>query len=193
MIDPSKRHREETNDFLDRPTFAAGYFSTNECSRIRDLSATLAKTEGGITDKGTLESSVRSSTICWMTPSEETRWIYDKLWAAVQEVNQRYQFEILGIREVQIAHYHQGDFFDWHLDFGKTETSSRKLSLSVQLSSPDDYVGGEFLIHGYENEKPVKEIGSVIVFPSYLSHRVNEVSAGERWSLVAWVHGPPFR
>lgn len=136
MVNPSKRHCEETNDFLDRPTFAAGYFSANECSRIRDLSATLSKLEGGITDKGTLESSVRSSTICWMTPSEETRWIYDKLWAAVEEVNQRYQFEILGIREVQIAHYRQGDFFDWHLDFGKTDTSSRKLSLSVSYPRP---------------------------------------------------------
>ena len=41
------------------------------------------------------------------------------------------------------------------------------------------------MLHGYENEKPVKEIGSVIVFPSYLSHRVNRVTTGERWSLVA--------
>jgi PKHD-type hydroxylase len=128
-----------------------------------------------------------------MTPSEETRWIYEKLWAAVEEVNQRYRFEILGVREVQIARYRQGDFYDWHLDIGKADTSSRKLSLSVQLSAPDDYVGGELVIHGYENEKPVKEIGSLIVFPSYLSHRVNEVTTGERWSLVAWVHGPPFR
>ena len=193
MVGQSTLPREETNDYLDRPTFAAGYFSAEECSRIKDLSSALSKMEGGITDKGTLESSVRSSTVCWMTPSKSTRWVCEKLWAAVEEVNECYRFEILGIREMQIARYRQGDFYDWHLDIGKTDTSSRKLSLSVQLSAPDDYRGGELLIHSYENEKPVKEIGSVIVFPSYLSHRVIEVTAGELWSLVAWVHGPPFR
>ena len=193
MVGQSTLPREETNDFLDRPTYAAGYFSAEECSCIIGLSTALSKMEGGITDKGTLASSVRSSTVRWMTLSEKTGWIYEKLWAAVEEVNQRYRFEILGIREMQIARYRQGDFYDWHLDIGKTDTSSRKLSLSVQLSAPDDYAGGELVVAGYENEKPVKEIGSVIVFPSYLSHRVNEVTAKERWSLVAWVHGPPFR
>lgn len=120
-----------------------------------------------------------------MTPSTSTRWIYDKLWTAIEEVNQRYRFEVLGVRELQVARYGRDDFYDWHLDIGKTDTSTRKLSLSVQLSDPNDYEGGELVLHGYENEKPVKEIGSVIVFPSYLSHRVNRVTTGERWSLVA--------
>jgi len=86
-----------------------------------------------------------------------------------------------------------GDFYDWHLDIGKTDTSSRKLSVSVQLSDPEGYEGGELLLRDYANESPVKEIGSVIVFPSYLSHRVSKILTGERWSLVAWVHGPPYR
>ena len=112
---------------------------------------------------------------------------------AVEEVNRHYQFEILGIREVQVARYYAEDFYDWHLDIGKTDTSTRKLSLSVQLTDPNDYEGGELVLRDYQNERPVKELGSVIVFPSYLSHRVNRVTTGERWSLVAWVHGPPFR
>jgi len=193
MIEQPNRPSPGTNDFLDRPTFAVGYFSADECSRIRELSTSLVTTEGGITDKRALDSHVRSSTICWMTPSSDSQWIYEKLWMAVEEVNRHYQFEILGIREVQVARYYAEDFYDWHLDIGKTDTSTRKLSLSVQLTDPNDYEGGEFVLRDYQNERPVKEIGSVIVFPSYLSHRVNRVTTGERWSLVAWVHGPPFR
>ena len=183
----------ETNDFLDRPCFAHGYFSSDECARIRRLSVTIPSTGGRVTDEDAEMRDVRHSTVRWLAPSNESRWIFEKLWSAIEEVNQRYRFDIYGIREVQIARYRVGDFYDWHLDIGKTDTSSRKLSVSVQLSDPEGYEGGELLLRDYANESPVKEIGSVIVFPSYLSHRVNKILTGERWSLVAWVHGPPYR
>ena len=193
MTEQTSCIQDATNDFLDRPTFAVGYFSPEECARIIDLSTSLSAMDGRVTDQWELDKQVRSSTVAWMAVSPNTRWIYEKLWTAVEEVNRCYRFDVFGIREVQVARYAPGDFYDWHLDIGKADTSSRKLSLSVQLTDPENYDGGELLIHGYENEKPVKEIGSVIVFPSYLSHCVNSVTSGTRWSLVAWVHGPPFR
>ena len=125
---------------------------------------------------------VRHSTVRWLTPSDDSRWVFEKLWLAIEEVNQLYRFDLFGIREVQIARYGAGDFYDWHLDIGKTDTSSRKLSVSVQLSGPESYEGGELVLRDYVNENPVKEIGSVIVFPSYLSHRVSKILTGERWS-----------
>lgn len=182
-----------TNDFLDRPCFAVGYFSSDECARIRQQSVIFQSADGKVTDEEAEMHDVRNSTVRWLSPSDDSRWIFEKLWSAIEEVNQRYQFELYGIREVQIARYGVGGFYDWHLDIGKTDTSSRKLSVSVQLSGPESYEGGELVLRDYVNEEPVKEIGSVIVFPSYLSHRVNEIRSGERWSLVAWVHGPPFR
>ncbi len=193
MLGQSEHPRRDTNDFLDRPCFAVRYFSAEECLQIRELSASLPTMEGGITDKTIQAHDIRHSTIRWMTPSTGCQWIYKKLWSAVEKVNERYQFDICGIREVQVARYVPGDFYDWHLDIGKTDTSTRKLSISVQLSEPSSYEGGELVLRDYEKEEPVTEIGSVIVFPSYLSHRVNIILTGERWSLVAWVHGPPFR
>ena len=42
----------------------------------------------------------------------------------------------------------------------------------------------------------VKEIlpqGSIVIFPSYLWHRVTPVTKGVRYSLVIWNLGYPFR
>ena len=36
-------------------------------------------------------------------------------------------------------------------------------------------------------------VGTLVLFPSYLLHRVNMVTAGTRWALVGWAHGGSFR
>ena len=77
-----------------------------------------------------------------------------------------------------------------------------KLSCSFMLSDPNDYEGGElqFVLHKgksfdfkpyFKSYKP--EQGSIVVFPSWLPHRVRPVKSGTRKSLVAWVHGPLFK
>ena len=80
----------------------------------------------------------------------------------------------------------------------------RKLSMSVQLSKPEDYEGGDlkFNLRGLNssNEDTImspppefKQQGSVIVFPSFHRHRVTPVTSGIRHSLVTWVEGPHWR
>ena len=67
-------------------------------------------------------------------------------------------------------------------------TSRRKLSVSVQLSRPEEYEGGDLqfmVVGGYE---PVTAIGSAITFPSYLLHRVTPVTKGTRWG-GPWLPG----
>jgi PKHD-type hydroxylase len=71
---------------------------------------------------------------------------------------------------------------------------NRKLSIVVQLSSPDDYEGGELKLHNFHEPTAInKEKGLVVTFPSYTLHEVAPVTKGERYTLVAWVHGPPFK
>jgi len=62
----------ETNDFLDRPCFAHGYFSSDECARIRRLSVTIPSTGGGVTDEDAEMHDVRHSTVRWLAPSDES-------------------------------------------------------------------------------------------------------------------------
>lgn len=81
--------------------------------------------------------------------------------------------------------------FALHTDLGP-RTSTRKLSYSVQLSDPADYSGGTLDFPLADWRSP-RGRGSLIVFPSFLPHRVTPVVEGDRYALVGWVHGPPFR
>jgi hypothetical protein len=95
---------------------------------------------------------------------------------------------------VQLSEYQVGDEYDWHLDLGPGPASRRKLSLSVQLTEPNEYEGGDLEIKGVHNIPALRKRGSVIIFPSFLLHRVTPVTRGVRRSLVAWVPGEkPFR
>jgi PKHD-type hydroxylase len=77
------------------------------------------------------------------------------------------------------------------------------LSVTVSLSDPGEYEGGE-LEFDFKNEEPHKkpnirtctEIlskGSLVVFPSFVFHRVKPVTKGVRHSLVIWNLGYPFK
>jgi len=101
--------------------------------------------------------------------------------------------------EMQFGEYsaEYGGKYDWHHDVNweNGKNFDRKLSVVVQLTNPDAYQGGNFEFS--EVESPKKEDwskqGSILVFPSYLTHRVTEVTEGTRYSLVSWVRGPRWR
>ena len=68
------------------------------------------------------------------------------------------------------------------------------MSLSVQLSDPKDYKGGDLILHTSENKTVMsKEQGMLILFPSYTLHEVKKITKGERNSLVGWITGDPFK
>ena len=60
--------------------------------------------------------------------------------------------------------------------------------------SPDDYDGGtlETNADGIVRQAS-RAIGSALMFPSFVLHRVAPVTRGERYSLTLWSHGPAFR
>ena len=102
---------------------------------------------------------------------------------------------------------------DWHCDSwnkpyekGNTKGKIRKLSMTCQLTDGSEYDGGELEFDFRQYEPPMrdesihlkqaKEIlakGSIIVFPSFVWHRVKPVTKGVRYSLVMWNLGYPFK
>ena len=106
--------------------------------------------------------------------------------------------DILPRSQLQYTEYHgsEGGKYDWHhdVDWNNSEGLDRKLSVTVQLSDPTDYTGGEFEFQEVEQPKPeCRDKGTVLVFPSYLQHRVLPVTSGVRKTLVAWFVGPRWR
>ena len=69
-----------------------------------------------------------------------------------------------------------------------------KISISIQLSDENEYEGGELEFKtGMNNITAPKNFNSVLLFPSYLIHRVKPVTKGTRRSLVLWISGPKFK
>ncbi|MFD0388339.1 2OG-Fe(II) oxygenase [Tistrella bauzanensis] len=65
--------------------------------------------------------------------------------------------------------------------------------MSIQLSAPEDYAGGDLVLE--PQAVPItgpRRRGTAIAFPSYVVHEVTPVTQGQRYSLVAWIHGPGF-
>ncbi len=89
-----------------------------------------------------------------------------------------------------------GGHLGWHIDNGAHQVNKRKLAMTVQLSDPKDYDGGDFEIWFGGSAKPTvvpREKGDVIIFPTVKMNRVSPITRGERRCLVFWTGGRPFR
>jgi PKHD-type hydroxylase len=138
--------------------------------------------------------AVRQSTVWPLKMDSTTQWVPGRLGKLFAQANQRYKFELRGLLDaIQIAQYGVSDRFDWHIDLGRGQSSLRKLSVSVQLSDPGEYDGGDLEFQGLSSIQNLRGRGTAIMFPSFLSHRVTPVTRGTRYSLVAWASGPAFR
>ena len=134
----------------------------------------------------------RSASIRWLD-GDLDRGVIRRVRDVLRELNEAYfHFDITGIEPLQLARYGIGDGYGDHIDLGPRDTSRRKLSVTIQLSDPLAYRGGDLVFRGV-SPSGARARGTAIVFPSYLSHEVKPVTSGERYSLAAWAVGPPFR
>jgi PKHD-type hydroxylase len=130
--------------------------------------------------------------------SVEHKWIYDRLLKYIKIANETYNFDLTFIKDdIQFTLYKSSNNgqYKWHNDILNYDIESmRKLSISVQLSNEDEYEGGELeIISAPNNFIAPKKKGTIIIFPSFLIHRVKEVTKGNRISLVLWIDGPSFK
>jgi len=144
---------------------------------------------------GVVEPSTRRSKVYWLPKTDEFLEIYTNFFELINKCNNEfYKFKLTEITEnIQYTVYNSEDqdYYDWHLDMGPGK-ANRKLSLVCQLSDPTEYEGGELQINTGNIVTLEKEKGTVIIFPSYLLHRVTPVTRGTRRSLVLWIEGPAF-
>lgn len=62
------------------------------------------------------------------------------------------------------------------------------LSLTLFLSDPTTYTGGELVIETPQGEEAIKlEAGALVVYPSSTLHRVEPVTQGIRLVAVSWI------
>ena len=97
--------------------------------------------------------------------------------------------------QAQYTEYPKGGFYEWHSDSDYDMSympSVRKISMTLLLSDPKDFKGGELEL--VEDKKRAKlQQGYAIFFASFIRHRVKPVTKGVRKSLVMWFGGPSFK
>jgi PKHD-type hydroxylase len=135
----------------------------------------------------------RTCSSCWIPFSQHHKWIYNVMKEITESINaEQWRFDIQGIQQLQILRYRPFQRFKWHYD---TYTGSdRKLTAVVNLSAPNEYLGGGLQVKAdIENVRFMREQGAGCWFPSYLEHRARAPIWGTRWVLVAWFTGPAWR
>jgi PKHD-type hydroxylase len=144
---------------------------------------------------GLIKKDIRNVDLYQIPMNDDTRWAFDKLARIVSIVNaEHFDYEIMGItHELQLLHYDSGEdpgHYEWHVDVGNMTSSTRKISVSVQLTAPDQYTGGDLMVNSNgEMLNASRDRGALALFPSYCLHKVTPMQEGERWALVIWVHG----
>jgi predicted 2-oxoglutarate/Fe(II)-dependent dioxygenase YbiX len=140
-------------------------------------------------------ADVRRTQVCWLD-YERHRSVYDLIWTIATTANQLLQYDIASVPErIQLAVYDAKDqgFFEWHMDAVPSDMT-RKISISVPLNDPAEYEGGVMEFNqGTSAIRMEQARGVPIIFPSWLVHRITPVTAGKRYSLVAWIRGPNWR
>jgi PKHD-type hydroxylase len=146
----------------------------------------------------------RDSKIIWL----DEKWIYQLIQPFVYTANKNagWNYEWDWSETSQFTIYKKGQYYDWHSDSWDKPYKNgkvRKLSMTINLTDPKEYKGGELEFdfrnmdpHKKRNLKVCSEImpkGSVVVFPSFVWHRIKPIMEGVRHSLVSWHTGYPFK
>tara|TARA_Y100000768_G_scaffold30720_1_gene20312 strand:- start:888 stop:1484 length:597 start_codon:yes stop_codon:yes gene_type:complete len=175
-------------------------FNKEELNKIEKDTAKLplhtASTFGGD------NTDTRSSRIKWVPQNTQWWWLYEKLANYAAEANNIWNFDLVTMPEqIQYTEYLASNDgkYEWHQDIGPGMGSLRKVSITVQLSEPNEYEGGDLELYlGGSFEKPnieksPRKAGCVFIFPSYLMHRVAPVTKGTRKSFVLWLGGGHYK
>ena len=169
-------------------------FSDNQINKILEIVSNQSLLDASTFLSKTPSDKIRKSKICWL--SED--WIKNLLWEYILKINSNaFKIEVENNAEVQFTEYRfdENGHYDWHHDVnwnGQVDID-RKISLTVQLSNENEYDGGNFEFEELETNANFKQKGTIIIFPSYLRHRVTPITSGVRKSLVAWFSGPQWR
>ena len=143
----------------------------------------------------------------------EDKWIYDIINPFIHTANKEagWNFQWDWNECSQFTIYEKGHYYGWHTDQGpdalkhknkNINGKTRKLSLTLQLTDKTKYEGGDFQFKWIQDDKKgvlniitvndAKDIGTIIIFPSFIHHQVLPITKGTRESLVNWSVGKSF-
>ena len=161
----------------------------------------------GANKKGRDDPEIRKTSVDFITDKDNK--INELAWHFLREANKiQFNYELTYFQPIQFAEYKDGGVYGYHQDANgiDPDNETRKLSLTLVLSDPNNFEGGE--LQFYNGGRPMEDMGeitaeqvqqdiqaqgSVICFDSRDYHRVTPVTKGVRHSIVCWTVGPNFK
>jgi PKHD-type hydroxylase len=160
---------------------------------------------GDLSGASELNTKFRRTNIHWNSDQD----LFDIAFHYMKVANKSggWNFQVDVAEDFQIGQYPKGGHYDWHVDglgidpinapnnkllHGRT----RKISMVVWLN--EGFQGGGFQFHEvYQGKNVINLIkpkqGTIIMFPSWMMHRVTPVKKGIRYSMVSWFLGRPVQ
>ena len=169
-------------------------FTKKQCENIISFHSDWSEKVGEISIEEKIDSSYRQCAV-YIPPGVEyiPNWVADKIFKTIHVMNKEHYNFNLGdnfdlILELNLLRYDSGGHYKAHIDL-LDERSKRKISFTLFLN--DMYEGGKLKFLGASKSEFKLETGTgdMIIFPSYLTHMVEPVTSGVRWSLVGWILG----
>jgi len=179
----------------------SGAYTIEECDQIIQFGELAefkdAGVGGGKNNPTRTDTSIRDTKIVWIQPTEDAKWIFERMNTIVGRINfDKFQLDLDRFDGFQYSKYEVDGHYNWHTDTilnPEHPNKYRKLSFSLMLTNPEDYEGGDlmFNVAGDQNTghatKPKK--GDLVAFYSHIPHKVAPVTSGTRLSLVTWALG----
>ena len=177
------------------------------CKKILEAGHKKIAQEAATVDKAYLH--IRNCKVAWLAE----QWIYDIINPFINEANKQagWNFQWDWNETSQFTIYEKGQYYGWHTDQTpdpfkhknkNLDGKHRKLSLTLQLTDKTKYKGGDFQFAWMQSDKKdllniktvddAKDIGTIIIFPSFINHQVLPITQGKRESLVNWSIGKSF-
>ena len=175
------------------------------CNKIIEYCLRKQQMRGTVGNEETAKN-IRDSNVIF----NDEPWIKLVLSYYINKANKEcgWNWNIGFLEDIQFTIYNPGQFYDWHCDswdkpYDKPNTPMdkqiRKISISLVLSKEEDSDGGDFMIRSHKlmnytvkNIKELNKQGSIIVFPSFMWHKVDRITRGIRYSLVGWNCGNDY-
>jgi predicted 2-oxoglutarate/Fe(II)-dependent dioxygenase YbiX len=173
--------------------FLKSVYSVDECKEILDFCE--KNKSSYLIDGHTSEKKV--STFVVETDKLENK--LNKFFVSIHKTNNMYfGYELFKEKPIGVninVYENENNEYPYHQDVNKPGTmSDLKLTAILNLSLKP-YKGGDFCMflgQDYKVEE-INEPGNILIFPSFLYHKVTPVTEGQRITLSAWLEGPNFK
>jgi PKHD-type hydroxylase len=180
--------------------------SKKTCNKIINHFKKIKPSDAEVGFDSSINRKVRNSDVVFSADSE----LYEIITPLVENANKAagWNVDIDWHESMQFTIYNKKQHYDWHTDNLEEPYNEkshinyqgkiRKLSTCVSLTDPKKYEGGDFYFNFGKETIPTKipefkKQGSVVVFPSFIWHKVTPITKGTRYSLVNWSLGAPWR